>query len=182
VLAIIGAFTLLICGACTVFTLTSAGSVSQAVEGVIGTLQADPNFRNFIDETGSTTFRESWLSSRLPSGLQAGGELEYGDTQNGTLDDDDIAYTFLGTAGDSVIITLNAIGISSDLDPLLKLYDPENLQVAQDDDGGDDLNSRIEYTLTSTGKYTIVVSRYRDTGDGEYVLGLQLASADREGV
>ena len=49
------------------------------------------------------------------------------------------------TAGKTYMIQLNKKA-GSDIDPYLKLLDPTGKQVAQDDDGGGDLNARIVYT------------------------------------
>ncbi len=177
-LAIIGAITLFGCAVCSVLTLTSAGTVSEIVQGLSGTFEADPQFRQFL-ESGDSSVDQAWVNSRLPTGLDAGGELIYGDSRNADLTTDDEYYTFMGNAGDSVIITLDDVSISGGFDPLLKLYNPEDRQIAQDDDGGDDLNARITYTLTATGKYTIVVSRFSGEDGGNYVLALRLEGAPR---
>ncbi len=44
---------------------------------------------------------------------------------------------------------------SMEMDAYLYLYDPANMKVAQDDDGGGMLNSRIRFTANRTGVYTI---------------------------
>jgi len=82
-------------------------------------------------------------------------------------------YTFSGTAGQAVYILLT----SSAFDTYLYLIDPAGRVVAEDDDGGGGLNSRIpagsgSLVLPSTGTYSIEVTSYAPYATGEYRLSL----------
>jgi Zn-dependent metalloprotease len=86
-------------------------------------------------------------------------------------------YTFTGTAGQQVIIAMN----SSVFDTFLFLNGPDNHTIAQDDDSGGGLNSRIPssgavFTLPLTGTYTIYATSYSADGltgsTGAYGLSL----------
>ncbi len=82
-------------------------------------------------------------------------------------------YTFGGTAGQQIAISLN----STDFDTYLNLYDSEGVQIACDDDGGIDVNSRIPaesgvFALPRTGTYTIRVGSFAAGGAGNYTLML----------
>ncbi|HEX6587731.1 MAG TPA: PPC domain-containing protein [Longimicrobiales bacterium] len=107
--------------------------------------------------------------------------IRIGETVTGTIDSSDPtwggdrrfdAYAFQANEGDRVIIRLT----SEDFDPYLVvgtesggLFDA----LAQDDDGGDELDSRIRFTAPRTGTYRILAQAYAEYGVGEYVLSLE---------
>ncbi|MBN1967610.1 MAG: PPC domain-containing protein [Anaerolineae bacterium] len=103
--------------------------------------------------------------------------LHYGETVTGYLDDVQFfqQYSFDGAAGDRVIITMDAL--SGNLDPQLLLGDASLNLIAQDDDGGEGFNARIELVLPADGVYVIEATRYGqdsapDLSSGEYRLSL----------
>jgi Zn-dependent metalloprotease len=75
-------------------------------------------------------------------------------------------FTFSGTSGQQVAITLN----SSAFDCYLRLYNPSGTQVAFDDDSNGGTNSRIGYTLAATGTYKIVATSYDPGSTGSYTV------------
>lgn len=78
-------------------------------------------------------------------------------------------WTFNGTAGDSLTILMRAT--NSPLDSYLELVDPMGVIVAQNDDGGGNLDSLIEaYTLSMTGIYTVIAQGYNEDSSGAYNL------------
>lgn len=56
------------------------------------------------------------------------------------------------------------------LDPYLKLLDPNGKLLAEDDDGGDGLNSRITIRAPATGTFRIVATSFAGVGNGEFRL------------
>src|SRR5205823_2286850 len=60
-------------------------------------------------------------------------------------------HTLKLVPGSTYTIDLQSI----DFDAYLRLEDPSSKQVAEDDDGGGNLNSRIVYTPQSEGEYRI---------------------------
>lgn len=90
-----------------------------------------------------------------------GGSLAPGEAVTGTISDgsDTVRYTFAGIAGETVVLEM--VNTSGDLDPFLVLIGPDSEFVAQDDDGGDGRNARIEASLPRTGVYTVEATRYR---------------------
>lgn len=87
-------------------------------------------------------------------------------------------YLFSGTTQQQVAIALS----SSAFDSYLYLRNPGGQVIAQDDDGGGNLNSRIPaggglITLPSTGVYVIEVTSFGEESTGSYTLILQSASA-----
>ena len=82
-------------------------------------------------------------------------------------------YAFSGTAQLQVAIALS----SSAFDSYLYLRNPSGQVIAQDDDGGGNLNSHIPFgggffTLPSTGTYVIEVTSFGEFSIGSYALSL----------
>jgi len=75
-------------------------------------------------------------------------------------------YTFEGRAGQQVTIEMN----SREIDAYLILLDPTGQELAQDDDGGDNRNARIQVTLSETGTYTILANSAQEEDFGAYFL------------
>lgn len=105
-----------------------------------------------------------------------GGPIAYGQTVSGEITSSAtrIAYTFEGSAGDLVMITMSAI--VRGLDSYIELLGPDGTLVTQDDDGAGNLNSLIgPYALESNGTYTIVATRFggsTGTSTGQFELRL----------
>lgn len=94
-----------------------------------------------------------------------------GDYRQGTLTPagDRDWYGIELTEGQSVRIGLDGseMGLG---DPLLTIYDSESVQLAQDDDGGDGLNSRIEFTAPTTGTYFVEARGFLEDAEGQYAI------------
>lgn len=102
---------------------------------------------------------------------QVGGDLSYGDSVTGLLDEDspEGVWTFEGSYGDFVDIAVTAAG---GLDTRIDLYygDDEFIEVSDD---YEDLNPRIVgYPLLREGTYTIIVSVVGEEAEGTYTLTL----------
>jgi hypothetical protein len=119
--------------------------------------------------------------------------MAFGDTKAGTLNSGDCTnpidvdgtpvdyYTFNGTAGQQIAITLTAT--SGNLDPYLYLLTPAGDLLADDDNGGGGTAARIPQTagfgrLPVTGTYTIVVNTALPSQSGNYTVTLTKAAAD----
>lgn len=135
----------------------------------------------------------SWLIFLLAVGFavaQDDDRLDYGDTVSGVINDEtaEINYTFEGTAGD--IITITMVGLNPEnisdprLDSFLTLIDPAGTTVMTDDDGAGNLNSLIgPITLAQTGTYTIVAARFMAADGGSSgAFELTLETVSVEGV
>ena len=81
-------------------------------------------------------------------------------------------YTFTATAGQQVTITDN----STAFDAYLVLKSPSGTVVAQDDDGNGGTNSKIVYTPTLSGTYTIEATSYTANATGAYTVALSCAT------
>ena len=107
------------------------------------------------------------------------GSISYGATVSGSLTDSDRTlddgskydeYTFQGSAGDRIVITLE----SSEFDAFLHLKDASGETIESNDDFEEgSLNSRIEITLERSGTFTIVANSLADGEFGAYRLTLR---------
>ncbi|MBP7866306.1 MAG: fibronectin type III domain-containing protein [Acidobacteria bacterium] len=114
-----------------------------------------------------------------------GNTIACGETKSGTLASGDAystvrttsyadSYTFAGTSGQQVTIVMTKNG--STLDTWLVLKSPTGTTLAQNDDGNGGTDSKIVFTLTSTGTHTIEATSYyagtSANGVGAYNLSL----------
>lgn len=81
-------------------------------------------------------------------------------------------WQFFGNAGDTVTIIM-APDAGTSLDPFLRLLDPFNRQIRQDDDSGIGWNASITITLPYYGVYTILAGSENGQTRGSYSLALQ---------
>ncbi|MBN1679010.1 MAG: hypothetical protein JW966_01875 [Anaerolineae bacterium] len=112
-----------------------------------------------------------------------GGAIAYGETVTGKLNNRYPVHrwTFEGSAGDHVVITmLDASGIGM-LDPLVNLVDVDGRIIASNDDVGQlaeagmsERDVLLEFDLPSDGVYTIEATRFG--GRGDYTLTLASGS------
>ena len=74
--------------------------------------------------------------------------------------------------GQTYRFLLNGAGEASAAldDPLLRVIDGEGAEVARDDDGGEGLNSYVEYTPTKSGTYFVEASAFNPQSRGAYTL------------
>jgi hypothetical protein len=120
--------------------------------------------------------------------------IAYGETKTGTLSPGDCTnsidqdgtpvdyYTFQGTAGQQVSITMTATG-DGNVNPFLYLLLPNGERTAQDDNGGGGTAARIPQfegfgRLPVTGTYTIVANTLAANQSGSYNLTLTKAAND----
>jgi peroxiredoxin len=64
--------------------------------------------------------------------------------------------------------------LSSAFDSYLRLLDPKGMQIVEDDDGGEGLNSRILFNCPTDGDYKIVTTTFGAGAAGEYTLTVKL--------
>lgn len=147
----------------------------DVVEGLVETrsggapryVHSSDAFTELCQQLGQTTVVEG--GTREPRAVTAASmDIRYGETVSGSLQRSDeraeaygrdgyfAAYQFLGTAGDSVEITMDVpCG-----DTYLLLEGPDGSIVDQNDDHATTLNSRIRTELPTTGVYTIVATSW----------------------
>jgi len=98
-------------------------------------------------------------------GAAVTGTLEHGDARRPGPESYRDTYTFDLEQGDSLEIRLD----STELDPYLLLHGPDGNLLAQDDDGGGGLNSRIHLIALESGSYVVHASSYQPA-IGSYTL------------
>lgn len=148
----------------TSFFINTDGTITAGEGGIFGTsLRPD----------------SSSLAQDYAPLLETARVLTSGETVTGSirLNKKFDVYVFDGEAGDVVTISLE--GLNGTLDPVLFLIDPNNVQIAENDDANrDTTNSLInEFTLPEDGRYIIIAThfgaRYGVTA-GDYRLTLRL--------
>jgi hypothetical protein len=70
----------------------------------------------------------------------------------------EIAYDLAGTAGQRLIITMQAR--DDDIDPVIIVRDPAGADIGRDDDDGGFPNARLEITLPSDGVHQVVATTF----------------------
>lgn len=161
----------------SLFTLPATGTYSILAN----------SFRPFPEEQGAYTLTLTGGATCTTSAIA------YGDTKSGTLNTSDCTnfidedgtpvelYTFSGTAGQQIAITMTAT--TGNLDPYLYLLTPDGELLADDDNGGGGSIARIPAgagfgRLPATGTYTIVVNTRLTSQSGNYTLTLTRAATD----
>ena len=174
------------------FTIPSTGSYVLRVNsfgGVVGINPGEGEFELSLS-TGSapvammtptpTPAAPPPTTTPTPPPPPVSSEMEYGDVVESRLNTSAAQYTFEGSAGDIITITLT----SNDFDTYLLLYDEDGNEIQRDDDSAGDLNSRIgPFELGSDGTYTIEASSfsytsYGETTTGNFVLRLTTATVE----
>lgn len=117
-------------------------------------------------------------AERLPrdsvsAATSTSGRVTIGQNVDGALDfpTDSDWYRVRLTEGESYRFTLNSAAANGIDDPLLRLRDSRGEEVAIDDDGGDGLNSYLEFTAPSTGNYYLEATSFGGQTTGGYTLG-----------
>jgi subtilisin len=127
--------------------------------------------------TGTYALTLSIQNTNCPSTPIAVGQTINGtlSTSDCRLSDDSIfdSYTFSGTAGQSISISMT----SGTFDTYLLLFNPDGTLLTENDDGGGGLNSRIPpdtgtLTLPVTGTYKIFANSFAPNVTGSYSLTL----------
>jgi hypothetical protein len=188
------------------YLLNPDGSVLAANDDANANVSTDSR----IPPTGFITLPSSGVYSILASSFRPedGGSynmtltagttcnlipIAFGETKAGTLAAGDCTnpidvdgtpvdyYTFNGTAGQQIAITLTAT--SGNLDPYLYLLTPAGDLLADDDNGGGGTAARIPPgadfgRLPVTGTYTIIVNTVAASQSGNYSLTLTKAATD----
>jgi len=77
-------------------------------------------------------------------------------------------YQVKMTAGKTYTVDMEAA--DENFDPYLRLEDMAGKQLAFDDDGGDNLNSRITHKAAADGTYRIIATTFGGGDNGAFVL------------
>lgn len=110
-----------------------------------------------------------WVSSMTITTQAQDTRLRYAEPVDGTLAaGESERYTFEGAEGDRPLIIMNAKG--GEMDPLVRLYNPDGQLIAEDNNSNGKRNARIEnIVLAESGIYTIEALNQAG-GRGDYSL------------
>jgi hypothetical protein len=130
-----------------------------------------------LGDAGTGAYTLNVTAAALPNDGVAGdrstrGRVALGQELTGSLDfpSDADWYRIRLTAGESYRFALNSSGDNAVSDPLLRVYNASGEEVAMDDDGGDGLNSYLEFTAPTTGSYYVAATAFGDAATGGYTL------------
>ncbi|MFL5337067.1 MAG: calcium-binding protein, partial [Geminicoccaceae bacterium] len=159
-------------GVLLTFTALSYGTHFLAIDSSDPTEVGNYQFHGFGDDNSG--------SERLPINGQSLGALEY-------FTDED-AFTCKLIAGVPYTFDLRgqATGAGTLQDPLLLLRDSTGATIASDDDSGEGADSRLIFTPTVSGDYSLAVRESGDDGVGSYTisasapLGLAIAAVSAD--
>jgi hypothetical protein len=120
-----------------------------------------------VDMTPSELLGDSLDTARL---------IDYGMTLNGEINDDVPVRYFRFEARRGDVITATLSTAAGNLDPMLRLVDADQDELAQDDNSGGRQNARIAaFTMPRTGVYYLLATRFREAEGqtrGEFSLEL----------
>lgn len=83
-------------------------------------------------------------------------------------------YYFAGVANRSISIRMNKL--DAGLDSFIELYSSTGVKLVENDDGGNEQNSWLVYTLPSDGNYRILARSYNLASNGQYKLAVATVS------
>ncbi len=96
-----------------------------------------------------------------PSPVVVSGEI--GDNRDLLLPSNDVdLFAVSLNAGDTLLADINAEQNGSELDSVLTLFDANGIQLAQDDDNGNEFDSLLEFTVGQDGLYYLGVSSFNN--------------------
>ena len=99
---------------------------------------------------------------RLDGTYRTNGFLGSGDRlDNGRYYDE---YSFTMEAGQNAVVSV----VSDAIDPMVEVYDAAGSLIASDDDGGDGLNSLLDFSAPRSGVYWVRVLTYGSGASGQY--------------
>ena len=129
----------------------------------------------FVDDA-TGTYKLSAQAGDIPADNTTDAALAAdGDSREGTLSPggDSDWYRVHLDAGQSMRVGLDGgDGEGMLADPLLVLHGPDGATISQDDDGGDGLNSWLEFIAPSAGDYFLEARGFGEDATGKYTISL----------
>ncbi|MBL8481324.1 MAG: Ig-like domain-containing protein [Rhodocyclaceae bacterium] len=124
----------------------------------------------------TTSYPDDYAASPATAGRLAVGASVTGNIEQ-MRDRDWFAITL--TAGQSVQFDLQGAGTAQGTlrDPFLRVYNASGTELAGNDDGGSNLNSRIVFTASGAGTYFVCAGAFGDALTGTYRLSAGVADA-----
>ncbi len=129
------------------------------------------------DDTSTGTYTLTLKTEDLPPDSAGGDARSAGSLTLGRPINADIGYPsdhdwyrVRLNGGESYRFMLNGASGSPLADPVLKIHDAAGQEIATDDDGGEGLNSYLEFTAPTTGNYFIEATSFDENATGGYTL------------
>jgi hypothetical protein len=109
----------------------------------------------------------------VPTGDEGGAIFNGGNYTGKLLRGDLDQWTFSASAGDAVSLTMSEVGTNTGFQPWIRVHGPNGALMGG---AAGNLWSAVNFTAPSTGKYTVLASRYDNLdGTGQYQLTLAKA-------
>ncbi len=168
-------------------------SVTLPRDGIYGIIATRFQFENGTTSgdyrlTLSLAHADEEAAPQPEAGSDVAGQLRYNTPVTDSLSDDNFedVWRFVGSAGDTISITMQRAADDANLDPLLRLLDAEGRELLSNDDAAlGTLDAAIEdFTLPADGTYTVIATRFGEaTGAtaGEYTLEILTDAAQVQG-
>lgn len=129
-----------------------------------------------FDQTAVGSYTLTAAAGDIPADATTDAVLSAeGDTREGTIASagDQDWYRVDLTQGQGVRIGVNAADGQNPLqDPLIILHGPDGAELARDDDGGNGLNSWLEFVAPAAGAYYLEVRGFSEEAQGRYAITL----------
>jgi hypothetical protein len=150
--------------------ISARPALPESVPGVDVTLWPVIWPENASTAETTTTDSGTTLTTTSATSTPVAGTISYGDTIQASMETfGTMTWTFEGTAAD--VVTISATANAEALDLFMTLRGPDDVPQFSDDDSGGNLNPLISnFTLASSGTYTIELLSIG--GSGEYTLSL----------
>jgi thiol-disulfide isomerase/thioredoxin len=116
----------------------------------------------------SADTKETEAKKEAAKGLKVDGELTVDDPKD-TVRQNCHAKTYMFKMAAGMTYKIDMVTKTPQLDPYLRLEDPEGNKVAEDDDGGGFPNARIVYKPEKTGTYKIIATTFQPA-TGKFLL------------
>ncbi len=128
--------------------IVSATSTGYTVTVAPGANVTDPHEPNNSRGTATRVFYGTILSDPL---IDPAGDVD--------------VYRFVGDAGETVVVDIDASALGSQLDPYIELLASDGTVIASNDDY-DGLDSYLTYPLTASGNYYVKIREYNHPNEG----------------
>lgn len=176
ILGVIAVIVLILGGICVYAVLQFQRGMQQVVSEVMNdpTVQAalnDPTLQAAFQAGALNEGLDDFASDRVPSGTTSRGPLMPNQTGRAEVDTFvDDSWIFNADAG--AAYTVEVVATDGDLDPQLAVYGADNQLIGANDDIDfmENRNSRVQFTASQNGIYTIIVSAFGQGGGYEVIV------------
>jgi len=139
----------------------ASGLALEATAGAAQAAAAGDDYRNTMDSAASASV-STWYTSTKYGSIEVSGDVDM--------------FRFVSPVSGWVTVTQNA-RYGSAVDPHLYVYNAGQSLVAEDDDSGSGLNSRLEIPVTAGAAYYVAATSHGASA-GKYTLGLKATRDD----